>query len=189
MTFKLEVIKAQMNRKEAMSYLKNLDTDHEEIDRVASYEFYKNGGIDALGYNSYNACLKDNLQNRNPATIYRYMQAGYVEDVISEHPGSITLTTLLEIAKYPKKHWELIWETATKHYGDDDTNISVEQIKATINILVKRKKLSPLPETKRSKEAKSNQLNKIITSLDDFEIDHLKMLQGAIEKIIEEDDE
>jgi hypothetical protein len=187
MTIKLEVIEAQVNRKIAMTNLKNLDTDYEEIDRIAAYEFYKDGGVDALGYKSTNACLKDNLQNRKPSTIYRYMQAGYVEELISENIGTIKLTTLLEIAKYPKNDWELIWETATKHY--DGIKISVEQVKATINILVKRKKLTQLPDTKRSTVAKTNQMNKIMTSLADFDHKHLEMLKGAIEEIIEEDDE
>jgi hypothetical protein len=188
MTINLEVLDSEKSRKSAMEALRNLDTNHEEADRVAAYGFYKDGMANAMGYSSINGCLKDNLQTRKPSTVYRHMQAGYVEESISEHIGTIKLTTLLEIAKYPEKHWELIWETTTKHYGDD-TNISVEQVKATINLLVKRKKLRPLPETKRSKEAKNNQLNKIITSLADFDHKHLEMLKGAIEEIIEEDDE
>lgn len=184
MTLKLENPTAAkgVTRHKAQQVLKNLDNNNETMDRKLAYKFYREGMADAMGFNSINECLKANLTNKSPSTIFRYIQAGYVEEEISEYTGTVPLTTALEIAKYPQKDWCDIWETAKKHYNAE--SISLPQLKATVNLLIKRNKLKALPETKRSKDAKANQFKKLVNSIQALDASDLEALRDKIDELI-----
>lgn len=166
------------DKNQAEKALQCLDNS-ESFLRKKAMVFDLKQGWKILGYEKCMDCLKDRLKNVSASTIYRYIQAGKVEEELELEIGSQVMSSMLEISKYAKDDWEYIWDEI------EEERPSVAMVKAAINLLIKDGDIEPLAKNERTDKSIAVRMEKIKEELKIFDIKSLETLNNLITNQIE----